>query len=186
MPQTQIALHGELETGVPTLQNGQFAYVNATNELLIGTSLHGNASINPYNVYNYPCGLTDDGGFYVYLKNNTGSATVKGTMVQISKTVTDSVEIADSSSNIRQVGFIVDDGVANGSLARILINGIGYVLIEDSTDCSIGQQLNASQSVPGRALPLVDNVTNIRNVGYALESAIAGTNVLVKALVNIR
>jgi hypothetical protein len=70
--------------------------------------------------------LTPEGGFFVYLINDTGSASVKGTVVEPSSSVNNGcskvvVDIPDA------IGVIYDDGVPNGQPVRVVISGIADV-----------------------------------------------------------
>lgn len=74
---------------------------------------------------------TPDGGFVIYMKNDTGEVSVKGKVVHISSNVDDSVSLIPIDDP-DPIGVIYDAGVAIGDYMRIVIAGKAEVLYSTS------------------------------------------------------
>lgn len=129
---------------------------------------------------------TNERGFMVQLTNGTGSASVKGNLVSCSTTANDTFILQGNEYDT--IGVVAEAGIANGELTWVWVNGsICEVLYKDNTTATHGNILIAADTDgraidianPGGGLPGTD--THFKECGHVLESASAGTNVLVLA-----
>lgn len=125
--------------------------------------------------------LTSEGGLAVLLINDTGAPSVKGSMVQASASVDGAVSL---SAPYECIGVIYNSGVADGDPVWVVVSGVAEVLLKDTTAATRGYWVGVSSTL-GRAdatnaAPpgLVD--AHFTEVGHCLQSATAGTDVLVK------
>jgi hypothetical protein len=130
--------------------------------------------------------LLPSGGFAVWLENQTGAASVKGTLVEASSTVDNAFQ-AITANDPDPIGAVFDDGVANGEQCRVVVGGRAQVLLEDGTATSRGYWAKVSETANGRvdatlAAPSGGTIAQINEhfheVGHTLEAKTAGTNVL--------
>lgn len=124
-------------------------------------------------------GFTSDGGLFEYFINNTGETSVLGTIVVASTTLANAVSIAPANS-VLPIGIIAENGVANGSLVKVVTYGKAYVLLKDGLSSSLGYWCGVSDTA-GRMFQAVDapsTVEHSREVGHSLQSVSGGTNVL--------
>ena len=125
-------------------------------------------------------GWTADGGLYITLINNTGTASVKGTVVSASTTIDNGVDIAPADSDM-PIGAIAENGIANGSPVKVTVSGKAYVLIKDGLVSTRGYWCGMSDTA-GRMYEaaVVPAATNhFREIGHSLQSAAAGASVLI-------
>ena len=92
---------------------------------------------------------TADGGKAIWMINDTGAPTVKGTVVEVGS-VTNSFKVSDAAC-LDPIGVVYDAGIADGELCRIVVGGKAYVLIQDSTTATIGNWAKTSETQAGRA-----------------------------------
>lgn len=123
--------------------------------------------------------FTAEGGVYATYINNTGSASVKGTIVVASTALDNAVEIASASSQM-PIGVVYETGVANGDPVKVVIYGRAEVLLRDGESASQGYWCGTS-IVSGRmyqlsAPPLLTDY--YREIGHSLETTASGTDVL--------
>jgi len=129
--------------------------------------------------------ITPDGGYAIKLTNKTGVASVKGTVVMVGATDNSfKVNIVDSDMPI---GVVYDSGIADGSECFIVVSGMAYVLLVNSTATTRGYVAYSSGTTAGRvdtvaAIPAADK--HFREIGHTLESKTGGTNVLVKCIIH--
>lgn len=124
------------------------------------------------------CGFTIEGGFYENFINNTG-VSVKGTIVVISKTVSNAVDIAPANSNFA-LGVIYEDGVPNGKPVKVVVYGRAQVLLKDGESSGNGFLCSVSD-VPGRMYTLDTESEEIglnKKIGHSLEVKFGANNVL--------
>lgn len=124
-------------------------------------------------------GITEDGGFYQTFINNTGSASVKGTIVTASST--DNAVIIAPANSVSPIGIIYDNGIANGSSVKVVTYGRAQVLLLDGSSSTAGYWCGVS-STAGRFynLPSPPNdSSHSREVGHSLQTVSSGTNKLV-------
>ena len=124
-------------------------------------------------------GISTDGGYYITLINKTGANSVKGTIVIASTTTDNAIDIAPTNSD-SPIGVILEDGVPDGSLVKVVISGKAYALLENGESSTRGYWCQVSSTQAGRMSQLVnpDPTTHWTELGHSLESKTAGTNVL--------
>lgn len=127
---------------------------------------------------------TSERGFLVQLTNGTGSASVKGSLVSCSTTADD--EFILQANEYDTIGVVAESGIANGELTWVWVNGsICRVLYKDAVAATHGNILIAADTNgraidianPGGGLPGTD--THFKECGHVLETAVAGTDLLV-------
>lgn len=127
---------------------------------------------------------TNERGFLVQLTNGTGSASVKGSLVSCSTTADDAFIL--QTNEYDTIGVVAESGIANGELTWVWVNGsICRVLYKDAVAATHGNILIAADTNgraidianPGGGLPGTD--THFKECGHVLETASAGTDVLV-------
>ena len=118
--------------------------------------------------------------------NKTGSASVKGTLVQASSSVANSFGII-TADDPDPIGVVYESGVADGEECIIAIYGKCQVLLEDSTAATKGYWVKVSDSENGRAdatnaAPPGGTINAIGDhfmeIGHCLEDVTAGTDKL--------
>lgn len=133
-------------------------------------------------------GITVEGGFAVRMLNQTGGASVKGTVVEPQSGAVENRGVkAITADDPDLVGVIYESGIADGSLMWVVVSGMAQILLQDSTAGTRGYWSRASASQAGRvnstsAVPPGGGVTeldiHVREVGHCAETVDAGTNVL--------
>lgn len=130
---------------------------------------------------------TAEGGDVFWMTNATGSATVKGTIVEASATVDDGFDVAGLDCD-DPIGVVYDDGVPDGERCRIVHNGKAHVLVEASQAVTRTNWLRTSSSAVGRVHPAASppgaDPSHWQEVGHAVESVAGGANVLVLAAIH--
>jgi hypothetical protein len=130
--------------------------------------------------------LTPEGGRAVWLTNDTGNASVKGTIVRTSTSIDRGFVVSAADEN-QAIGVVYDDGIADGGLCRVVMGGLAEVLLKDGTASTHGNWVYCSD-VGGRAdatLPappvggVVELDIHMREIGHCFESKVSGTDVLV-------
>ncbi|KPK96020.1 hypothetical protein AMJ80_02450 [bacterium SM23_31] len=71
--------------------------------------------------------LTPEGGYYTWVVNDTGVASVKGTVVHASSNVDRGVSLVPIDDP-DPCGVVYDSGVPQGGIMRVVISGIAEVL----------------------------------------------------------
>jgi len=131
--------------------------------------------------------VTELGGVAVKFQNQTGAASIAGTVVALSTAADRAVEAAAAGA-YNAVGVIYEGGVAVGGDVWVVVTGIARVLIDDSTAAirngfavtgATAGRINASGAVPS---PPTD-AEHFKEIGHCMESITAGTDQL--ALVNL-
>ena len=136
--------------------------------------------------------ITPEGGYLIYLLNDTGSPSIKGELVNTNGGVDNSYIVAPANTP-DMIGAVYQSGIADGELVPIVISGIAEVLIEDGTTATRGYWVRISITQKGRANIL--NATppgggiseidaHLEECGHCLESKAAGTNVLTKIVIH--
>ncbi len=124
--------------------------------------------------------ITDDGGYAVLLKNETGINSVKGKLVMASTTVANAVDGVPANA-LNVVGSFLDSNVADHALAWVVVGGIALV-IADSNGVEIGDRVIASSEAGEVAVSnSPDGPTHFREVGHALE---AGEDNLIRIMMH--
>lgn len=129
--------------------------------------------------------FTPEGGLAVKLVNNTGTASVKGTVVSTSTNIDDAFIL--QSNEYDAFGVVYENGVPNGQECWVVVSGIAQVLLEDGTAATRGYwaiaaatdgRANATQPVPIPNNTLGEHTIHFKEIGHCLQSVTAGTNKL--------
>ena len=130
--------------------------------------------------------ITDDGGFAVPMVNDTGSPTVKGSLVEPSSSI-DNGFVLTNADAFDPIGVVLESGIADGQSALVVTTGKAYALLEDSSSATKGYWVRTSITQAGRidatnALPPGGGVVQLdahtQECGHCLESVLAGTDQL--------
>ena len=125
-------------------------------------------------------GFTPDGGIYETFLNNTGTDSVKGTIVVASTTTNNAVDIAPIGS-MMPIGVIYESTVPNGLPVKVVVYGKAEVLLEDSQSATTGYWCSVSNTVAGRMIQESSEPTDTnhnREIGHSLQTVDSGTDVL--------
>lgn len=125
-----------------------------------------------------PIGFTTDGGLYVIYYNNTGSPTVKGTIVVASSTP-GGVSVAPANSDAC-IGVIYDDVIPVSQPVRVVIGGRAQVLLKNGESSTAGYWCGVSDN-SGRMYQqsgVPSTSEHNREIGHSLETVAGGTNKL--------
>jgi len=135
--------------------------------------------------------FTEEGGFAVLLTNKTGSASVKGDLVEASAS-TDNAFAQAGVSDTHPIGVVYEAGVADGSECWVVVSGIAEVLLKDTTAATRGYWVMTSDTAgradatlaapPGGGISELDQ--HMREIGHCIESKTAGTDVLAKIVMH--
>jgi len=125
---------------------------------------------------------TNERGFLVKVKNNTGGASVKGHILAACPDMDNAVCI--ESNGFDPIGICAESGIANGSDMWMWANGsICQVLMKDAT-AAVRGYVGLCDDVDGRAYVVAVPSSNpvvaehFRELGHCTQSVDAGTNVL--------
>lgn len=131
-----------------------------------------------------PLVVNEVGGYMVQLVNKTGAPSVKGELLSIHASVENAVQKCPADTD-SPVGVFYSSGIADGSLAWVVIGGIADVMLVNNTVVNPSYHLYAG-SVTGRvgASSSVNTVRHWGEVGHSLQAKAAGTNVLVRAILH--
>lgn len=124
-------------------------------------------------------GFTSEGGVYETFINDTGTASVKGTVVVASTSVANAVSIAPANSSL-PIGAIYENGIANGSNVKVVVYGKAQVLLKDGESSSLGYWCGVSD-VAGRMYQQAtapSTTEHNREIGHSIQAVASGTNVL--------
>lgn len=132
--------------------------------------------------------FTPEGGLAIRLTNDTGAASVKGSLIEASHAVEQAVSLTDASGDDDCMGVIHEDGVADGDPVWVVVAGMADVLLEDGTSATRGYWAGTAATA-GRA-----DITNLdppglvdahfTEIGHCVQSATAGTNVLARCVLH--
>lgn len=133
-------------------------------------------------------GLTVEGALVVQMLNQTGGASVKGTVVEPnSGAVADRGVKAITADDPDPIGVVYESGIADGSLMWVVVSGMAQVLLQDTTAGTRGNWARVSATQAGRvnstaAAPpgggIAELDQHVRELGHCAESVGAGTDVL--------
>jgi hypothetical protein len=136
--------------------------------------------------------FTSDGGIALPLINDTGAASVKGTVVEASGSVEGGFDVV-SSNGVDAIGVVFEDGIADGQPCLVTIQGIALTLLEDSTASTLDYWVKVSDTQAGRAdatnpTPPGGTITALEDhfseIGHCMSAETAGTDVLAKVFVH--
>jgi hypothetical protein len=132
--------------------------------------------------------LTPEGGYAIRMTNRTGAPSVKGSIVSVSESVDDSVNLQNNEYDA--VGVVYESGIAVGSLMWVVVAGRVQVLMKNTVATTRGGVLISANTDgradwianPGTGLPAVD--VHFKEIGHCLESKAGGTDVLVYGIIH--
>lgn len=152
--------------------------------------------INPPEPPNPICAcLTGDGGYGIRLLNNTGIPSIKGTLVQASRTRQDAFEICNAGGQ-NPIGVVFDNNVPQGELCTIVITGTARVLLEDGTETDTGNWAMSSQNQAGRVDASLANpptvggpygspfTIHMNEIGHSVEIVTPGVDKLARCVLH--
>jgi hypothetical protein len=126
---------------------------------------------------------TPDGGRAILIKNQSGSTSVKGRLVQASPTYDDAYTVS-TADRPNVIGVEYESGVPDGILSWVVVSGIADVLLADGTAATRGYWAKQSDTVGGRAditnqFPPGGTITALDDhgseIGHCIQSVTAGT-----------
>lgn len=135
--------------------------------------------------------ITKEGGYAIKLLNNTGSSSVKGTLVSASPNIDNSFIL--QTNEFDTIGVVYEDGIANESSCWVVISGIAQVLLKNSTSATRGYwaiaadtdgRANITQPTPQPNNTLSEHTIHFKEIGHCIESKNAGTDVLAKCVLH--
>lgn len=116
--------------------------------------------------------MTSIGGYAILLTNKTGANSVAGEVVIASTGTADAVAQAGANS-VSAIGIFLEDGIADGSEAWIVVSGIAYVKM-DAGGAALGDRIITSATA-GRGL--VSNApavaVHFQEIGHCIETTAA-------------
>jgi len=127
----------------------------------------------------------------VQLINDTGSDSVRGTMVQASLSADKAFETT-GADDYQPIGVVAESGIADGAKCWIIIYGPAYVLLKDTTASTRGFWVFTSSQAgradatliapPGGGIPELE--THMQECGHCLETVTAGTDKLALVMIH--
>lgn len=127
-------------------------------------------------------GLTAEGGIYETFVNNTGTS-VKGTIVIASTSVANGVDIAPPKTTV-PIGVIYENGIANGSVVKVVVYGKAQVLLASNQTATVGYWCGVSDDTAGRMYQMQDaptgTSTHNKEIGHSLQTSTAGSLSLIQ------
>ena len=136
---------------------------------------------------------TEEGGLAIRLINNTGTASVKGSLVDASHVLEGAVSLTAAGGD-DCIGVVYDSGIANGDWIWVVVSGIADVLLQDGTLSGYGYWVKTSDTTAGRADATSPNPPpsgvilevqeHFREIGHCLQSRVAGADVLARCVLH--
>lgn len=131
--------------------------------------------------------VTADGGFAVPMINKTGAPSVKGTPVTASAEEDNAFKVETSQYAV--IGYVYEDGIADGEECLIVKSGKAKVLLEDDTTATRGHLIRASITqlgrvnsvVPAEGIGAQTTADHFKEAGHCLEDNPGGVDQLVLA-----
>lgn len=169
--------------GIPNLETTQDDTVNRNFRYLLDWILDFINTPEP----DKPVIMTPEGGLAIRLTNDTGAASVKGSLVSASPSTDGSFILQNNEYDT--IGSVYEDGVPNGNSCYVTVTGVADVLIKDNTVITRGHVAMASD-VNGRAIGMAVPSGNPaqndhwKEVGHFIEGCEAGTDMLCKAVLH--
>lgn len=127
--------------------------------------------------------FTPEGGIVQLLRNGTGAASIRGTLVSLSTTQDQSVVLTPASSPA-PIGVMYSHGVTSNDYVWVVIAGRASVLMKDGVVVTRGGWLGTSD-MAGRATCSATPPSGATgHIGHSLVEAAGGTTVMVSALLH--
>lgn len=157
---------GNVDTSADTIMEWDGVTFDAKDQdfTTTGTVTGGNAK----------CQMTPLGGYAVKLTNNTGSASVAGQLVR-ADTADDDAVILTADDDDECLGVFLDDDIADGEEAWVVIAGIADVLFDDNVGPTHGDW--AETGTAGYANAATSPAAapeHFREIGHCIETVAAG------------
>jgi len=163
-----------------------------------GTSVLCWVMLQMYNIVDSACNpnsmivFTGEGGRAVSLINDTGSTSVKGTIVVASSNLDLAFSISDADEE-QPIGAVYEDGVANGGFCFVVVGDLGDVLLEDGTSGTRGYWVRTSETQqgrvdatnpapPGGGIPELGR--HMAEIGHSHQSVSAGKDKLMRMMIH--
>jgi len=136
-------------------------------------------------------GVSNEGGLLIKLTNNTGSPTVKGSLVSSSPNINDGFILQNNEFDT--IGVVYENGIADGEETYIVVSGIAEVLLKDGTASTRGYwaiaadtdgRANITQPTPSPNNTLNEHTIHFKEIGHCIETKSAGSNVLAKCILH--
>lgn len=133
--------------------------------------------------------FTADGGLAVKLTNKTGANSVKGKLVKADTANNDAV-ILVAVSDDECCGIFYEDGIADGAVTWVVVNGIADVLFEDNFGPTRGDWVATSATDAGYARAQASPAAapqHFEEIGHCIETVAAGgagTHVLARCVLH--
>ena len=116
-------------------------------------------------------GNTAIGGFAIKLTNKTGGNTVAGQVVIASTGTADAFETA-GANELHPIGVVLDAGVADGSEAWVVVNGIADVLM-DAGGSALGDRIITSATAGSADVSNAPAVAvHFQEIGHCIEARV--------------
>jgi hypothetical protein len=136
---------------------------------------------------------TGEYGVQMKLENQSGSNSVKGTVVAPSGSDAESWDVI-TADDVNAIGVVYEGGVADGSECWVWMNGsVCQVLLEDGTASTVGYWAKVSDNDAGRAdasnaAPPGGTIgaleDHMSEIGHCMETKGSGTDVLAKIMLH--
>lgn len=126
--------------------------------------------------------ITPEGGLAVALINQTGTSSVKGSVVSAGNT---SSTFVLQSNEFDSIGAVYESGIAQGSTAWIVVAGIAEVLLANNTFSTASNwvvahstdgRADASQPTPTPNTTTGEHTLHFKEIGHCLETKAATTS----------
>lgn len=179
---TSGVAHADGEAVMLTFTKAQATeYETAINERL------PNADGTTYDTDDEKVAYTAIGGIAVRLTNKTSSNSVAGELVDADTSTNDAVKQSDADSD-DCIGAFLDDGVADGSEAWVVVGGICDVMLKDATAATRGNWVKTSDTA-GRADATAGSppgavAGHFQELGHCIETISSGTDVKARILLH--
>ena len=134
-------------------------------------------------------GMTEIGGFAVKLTNKTGVNSVKGKLVKADTATNDAV-ILTAATDDECFGVFLDDGIADGAEAWVVLHGIIDVLFDDNVAAVRGNWVGTGAAGYARTQaspPALGIAAHFEELGHCIESVTnggAGTHILARCILH--
>lgn len=128
--------------------------------------------------------FTERGGKAISLINDTGTASVKGELADLSDGVDFGYKIEDEE--LDSIGVVYEGGVADGQPTWIVTDGPVQALLKNDTAAVHGNWVKGSATtgrieatVTPSGIGAISTAEHFKEVGHCMESKSSGTDVLV-------
>jgi len=127
----------------------------------------------PFSVKEKSC-MTAIGGFAIKLTNKTGTNSVGGQLVECDSSTDDAVELNDIAGD-HCIGVFLDDGIADGEEAWVVISGVAEVALDDNVEAIRGYWMGSgAEEGYARTLATPPVSRHWEEIGHCCESVAAG------------